>query len=160
MGGGLFSEGRKHEMALNILVNLMNTAAHMTQMQAVANTGAADTTAIRPASGSSGSRATSSGGGGDNNTSQGSSAQFALVSKRLSGMTALPAPDRAEAKSVVTAQGTPSMPVLTTPEDRGSRLDTVTPRLTELDRYAPPDPLPTSPILQAASAYAARSQDF
>jgi len=30
-------------------------------------------------------------------------------------------------------------------------------RASELDRYAPPDPLPTAPILLAASAYAARA---
>lgn len=30
----------------------------------------------------------------------------------------------------------------------------------ELDRYAPPDPLPTAPILQAAASYAANKQEI
>jgi hypothetical protein len=149
-------------MALNIPVNLMSTAAYITQTHAVAS--AADATVIRPASDSGGSRDTSADGGGGS-TEQANKVRRALLSKRLAGPVnaPVPAPDKAEARSVVTAQGTPSMPALVTrdPLNAGGSNTASgvpeTPHQSEMDRYAPPDPLPTAPILLAASAYAARS---
>jgi|GEM_PF-3727250 len=76
-----------------------------------------------------------------------------LMSKLRTTLTTLQSLDRAEPKSVVTAQTAP--PQKQSP-DRPEQAQEGAGRPSELDRYAPPDPLPTAPILLAASAYAAR----
>jgi hypothetical protein len=146
-------------MALNIPVNLMNKLAYVTQVQSTLT--AADTTIVQPTPAGAGAYNSAANGGG-NSAGRDNTAQTQRLSARAPAPNGDVMPDRAEPKSVVTAQGTPSMPLVLSHRSSATPAPSDTPerRLSELDRYAPPDPLPTAPILRAASAYAARMADL
>lgn len=149
MGEGLLFDEKGRKMALNIPVNLMNAA--VPQIQSIGSQDALTITAIQPSAGSKGARGASSDGGGMN---RGSSAQQALLFPQRTTQ----APDRATPKSVVTAQTQSSGQEPTGVTTNGASpkiLTPETPPQSELDRYAPPNPLPTAPILQFAASYAA-----
>ncbi len=136
-------------MALNIPVNLMSTAVPFTHSSSVADMAAAAASlTVQPTSGGAGMGSATSGGTGGDGPSRGETAAFL----RDSGTPALQS-DRAEAQSIVTAKIGP-----TPKTDQASAQQTPAApslRASEIDRYAPPDPLPTAPILQAAASYAA-----
>lgn len=135
-------------MALNIPVNLMNATASVSQPTTTTET-IDMTQTVQPASAGTGARNAASGGGGGYATADDSLPSKTFFAKRAGTVT----PDKAEPKSVVTAQ-TASTDKPTLPQT--SQATQSDPPVSELDRYAPPDPLPTAPILQAASNYAAK----
>lgn len=152
MGGGLlFEKGRK--MALNIPVNLMNTVASPNPVDGP-NTVAVDTVTrntVQPASAGSSTQDTTSDGGGMNNESN--EQQALMFKQRL-----LNTPDKAASKSVVEAQtDQPKQSAEVFPAPVEHRPNIEDHPQSELDRFAPPNPLPTAPILQLAASYAALS---
>jgi len=165
-------------MALNIPINLMSVAASPAQhttYRADPITGTGASGAIQPAASSAGARGAST--DGSNGYGQGPAGQQALAAKNRQHMKAAedkPPPDRAEPKSIVTAQ-LENLPGATlvafgadTERDQPEKSpeiasDIVAPeaaprRQSELDRFAPPDPLPTAPILLAAESYKSASK--
>ena len=137
-------------MALNIPVNLMNTTVPPTQSADAKNT--ANLTAIQPTAGNT--DATDARGTASDGMNRGSSEQLALIFQQRTTQ----APDKADPKSVVTAQtqSDGQEPKQAVTEVELAKIPTPdTPRQSELDRYAPPNPLPTAPILQLAASYAA-----
>lgn len=138
-------------MALNIPVNLMNTAAPPIQ-PSVANDEANTTavTAVQPTSGSATTHDTASDGGGMNRES---AQQQALIFQQRATLKLATTPDKAEPKSIVAAQTGGTEPAQPAEQTKAKAPDA--PRQSELDRYAPPNPLPTAPILQLAASYAA-----
>lgn len=152
-------------MALNIPVNLMNTAAPPAQTttvqpNAVQTNGSSAVVAVQPASASSNSRGTANDGGGMHRNS---AEQQALMFKARTTQAPAKAPDRAAPNSIVTAQ---TRSAAQEPSGRAEKAISApepapahtTPRQSELDRYAPPNPLPTAPILQLAASYAAMTK--
>ncbi|MGJ8597286.1 hypothetical protein [Sulfitobacter sp.] len=141
-------------MALNIPVNLMNTAAPPIQSTGT-GTLATDTvsvSAVQPTSAGANTRGTTADGGGLN---KGSAEQQALIFKQRAAHSDVKSPDKAEPKSVIAAQTQTDQPVRLTAEGAPANPAPIGPRQSELDRYAPPNPLPTAPILQFAASYAA-----
>ena len=141
-------------MALNIPVNLMNTAAPPIQSSATSDAANSTNTVttIQPTSSSASTCDTGAEGGGMNRES---AQQKALMIQQRVTLRLPAAPDKAEPKSVVAAQADRAKPEQ--PIEKAETL-TKTPdglRQSELDRYAPPNPLPTAPILQLAASYAA-----
>ncbi len=141
-------------MALNIPINLMaGTVAPIPSPTASDTSSETDSVAaIQPASTSADARgATADGGlnsrGGSNQASQ-------ILMQRFQGGSLQDAPTRAEPKSVVAAQTTPSLLVTTEPAPKTAQPAALTRTGAELDRYAPPNPLPTAPILKLAESYA------
>lgn len=179
-------------MALNIPVNLMSVAIPPPQSSAPAPTDAAvgGATAVQAATASTNSSSAFT----NNGNGQGPSGQQAQTSKQSSAsQPAKVAPDKANAKSVVTAQiekrSADAVGGLTTarrtaeanqaaartdamlktigdaPKETSITLEKpeqdeapTEKRQSEIDRYAPPDPLPTAPILKAAESYSAASK--
>lgn len=141
-------------MALNIPVNLMNTAAPPIQPNGPTNS-ASDSisiNAVQPASASANARGAASDGGGMNNNS---AEQHALMFKQRMTQDPVPIPNKAEPKSVVVAQtGAPKRTAPQSVQKAEQPTREARPQ-SELDRFAPPNPLPTAPILQLAASYAA-----
>ena len=141
-------------MALNISVNLMSTVSPPKQAQSTANIAAAgaDVNAIQPAGASADTRGASTGSGAD--TGHGSAYQKSA--KRQ--------PDSAEPKSVIRAQAQADADSRTSAAREmdivrnkalidgiaatHTPVDELSERPNKVDRYAPPDPLPTAPILK------------
>jgi hypothetical protein len=139
-------------MALNIPVNLMNVVVPVSQSPAESSGGIA---AIQPAAGSAANRNTSADSGSGFGAGNGGTDQQVLMSKLRATLAKTTTPDRAEPKSIVAAQTAPvAKESGTTPSQKTQ--STSEPRVSELDRYAPPDPLPTAPILLAPSFYTAQ----
>ncbi len=138
-------------MALNIPVNLMNTVTPLSQPPTAVGT-EPSVAPIQPASGSADTRNNASDDSGAR-----SSEQQALLSKRMPSTGTADTPNRAEATSIVTAQVTPKGDP-SKQEQPAQTPKQASARQSEIDRYAPPDPLPTAPILQAAASYAAKSE--
>jgi hypothetical protein len=139
-------------MALNIPVNLMSTAVPNNHASGPAETGTAAAGMVAPtaASARAGDTSPRSGGG---EFGQGGADRQMLMAKLRSTLAVAQRPDGAEPTSILTAQTAPAKE-----QAPGGPAQTseAAPRSSELDRYAPPDPLPTAPILLAAAAYAAR----
>jgi hypothetical protein len=138
-------------MALNIPVNLMSTVA--TQSQALnPSTDAVDASAtIQPTNSSANARDAASGGqtGGGNDLSaptKGSATERASdgVNKKEAKQ-----PDETTAHALVQKTMDANL------ERTAAKAEVYG---SELDRYAPPNPLPTAPILQAAATYATASK--
>ncbi len=141
-------------MALNIPVNLMNTAAPPIQPSGPTNSASYSISinAAQPASASANARSAASDGAGMNNSS---TEQQALMFKQRMTQDPVPLPDNAEPKSVAVAQtGAPNCAAPQSVEKVEQPMREVRPQ-SELDRFAPPNPLPTAPILQLAAPYAA-----
>lgn len=144
-------------MALNIPVNLMSTAAPALQTQTT-SAATVDTAAIQPAGAAADTRGASTGGG--NSAGSGTGQQTFLAPRKAPQ----PKPDRAAPNSVVTAQAQSDLPaaqgakpgmdiartkaftdsVAASAATNWQQMD----RPKKVDRYAPPDPLPTAPILK------------
>lgn len=144
-------------MALNIPVNLMATALPPTQAQTApdATVNSTTLTSIQPASGGAASRGTASDGGAGSGANGSSAQQFQAVLRRAQSAPAQTTPDRAEPKSIVTAQTAPPQPKAAEQPAKAQTPQTEVTIRSELDRFAPPNPLPTAPILQLAASYAA-----
>jgi hypothetical protein len=140
-------------MALNIPVNLMSTVAPPTQAQSASSTAdTGDANIIQPAAKSADTRGASTGSG--SNAGYGNGHHKASI----------PRPEGAEPKSVVSAQaqaasGNQADTTKETAIGRAKALiasvaaapasrDELADRPSKVDRYAPPDPLPTAPILK------------
>ncbi|MEH6646610.1 hypothetical protein [Sulfitobacter sp.] len=141
-------------MALNIPVNLMSTIAPPTQAQSASNTAetGGDTNTIQPVAKSGNTRGAST--GSDSNAGYGTAYHKASI----------PKPEGAEPKSVVSAQAQAASgnQIDTAKETDIARtkaliasvaaapatLNELADRPNKVDRYAPPDPLPTAPILK------------
>jgi len=162
-GGGLLSKMEKRQMALNIPINLtgINAAPAASQTNLSPNSsGAGPTDAVQPAppsSAGSGAAKNDSSGGQPSNQQQAATTRRppqaaptsilaaqtqetsddSLAAARLS---AERAQDAARTKALIEA-------VAATPADRSGLLD----RPKQVDRYAPPDPLPTAPILKQSA---------
>ncbi|WP_298859823.1 hypothetical protein [uncultured Sulfitobacter sp.] len=139
-------------MALNIPVNLMNTSAP--PLQTATNSGAAiaAVTTIQPTTSSAGSSGNAFDGGGLN---KGRSEQHALMLQQRTTQPATKTPTQAEPESIVAAQTQPETALQQTATELPQTSKQNASRQSELDRYAPPNPLPTAPILQLAASYAA-----
>lgn len=179
-------------MALNIPVNLMSVAIPPPQqsVSAPADTAVSSAAAVQPAAASSNTSNTFT----NNGNGQGASGQQAQTAKQSAApQPSRAAPDKAEAKSVVTAQignspfsedgglsaarraaeanqatartdalvksigAAPKETSITLEKPEQEEAPTAK-RQSEIDRYAPPDPLPTAPILKAAESYSAVSK--
>lgn len=75
--------------------------------------------------------------------------------QRVQSDVLLNVPARAEPKSLVNAQTIPSPFVTVEPQPKSEQPAVLAKTASELDRYAPPNPLPTAPILKLAESYAA-----
>jgi hypothetical protein len=140
-------------MALNIPVNLMSTLAQPALISSGTSAApqAEGVGAVAPMKSTSHSRDSASGAGtGQDSNSQ----QMLMAHMRMT----LSVPDRAEPNSIVTALTASPQPTPVRTERSQTTSNTEGARPRELDRYAPPDPLPTAPILQAAASYAARRE--
>ena len=145
-------------MALNIPVNLMSTAIPPVQPTSAANSNSEiSIAAIQPATTGADARGAATDGGGMNNSN---AEQKALMFKQRTTQGAASTPDKAEPKSVVTAQTTPtsltpaaSAPTQSVEKTKTPQAQNARPQ-SELDPYAPPNPLPTAPILELAASYA------
>lgn len=147
-------------MALNIPINLMSAGTPPASSQtAEPQTGPEQSASVQPSAQSSASG--DAAGNNNNSSGQASSEQQAatrrasravpdsvvtaqakegaadVVDERRQG--AVRAQDAARTKALIDA-------IAVTPADKGGLLD----RPKEVDRYAPPDPLPTAPILAKA----------
>lgn len=147
-------------MAYTMPVNLMTTAAPATAAQSnlsgIANINAQ--TAVQPAPASTGSQSAAS----DHNTGgQASNQQQALIYKRATLTSAQL--NKAEPQSVVTAQSATAAQQTALKQEPNAALEKAmvdslaatqpetagqSERVEKLDRYAPPDPLPTAPVLK------------
>lgn len=147
-------------MAYTMPVNLMTTAAPATaahsNLSGIADVNAQ--TAVQPAPASTGSQSAAS----DHNTGgQASSQQQALLHQSASLTSAQP--DKAESQSIVTAQSTTAAQPAAANQEHSPALEKAmvdglaatqpesamqSERVEKLDRYAPPDPLPTAPVLK------------
>lgn len=145
-------------MALNIPVNLMNVLS--TTTQPTQNNEMATVASVQPAKAGEGTQNAASHGNSGDSADRGGTAQFAAMLKKSSMASRTPLPDRAEPRSIVTAQGNPSEQTedQSVPAPAAEVEDISSHRMSELDRYAPPDPLPTAPILRAATSYAAQNK--
>ena len=140
-------------MAMDLPVNLMSTVA---QLNHVLNPVHSDTTAlglgaVQPA------KVGADAQGADSHTARQDHPQqpgFLFQQNRTAAgeQTAL---DRAYPKSVFAAQTVPVEFNVQNTETGPSQTE-MPPRTSEIDRYAPPNPLPTAAILQAATVYAAK----
>lgn len=142
-------------MAMNIPVNLMATAVPPTQVQTAAAIESVTASMIQPAMGSAGARGATADGGAGSSAGKGQAEQRvkALMQQSSSASAAI-TPDRAEPNSVVTAQASPASAQQKQPAEKASVPQVRQQPQSELDRYAPPNPLPTAPILQLAASYA------
>lgn len=149
-------------MALGLPINLMSVAAPPTQSTSAP--AVTDSTAVQPAK-STGDTQDTSAGDSNSNTGNGSAQQQAFPARTATQAK----PDRAAPNSVVSAQAQSdqdaTLAAARRQAERGvdiartkALIDSVaaTPatgsalleRPNKVDRYAPPDPLPTAPILK------------
>lgn len=167
-------------MAVNLPINLMSKAAPPLQSQHLSGPSETGVTAVQPTAASAATRDASS---GDTNGQGSSQQQALTAKRPVPPPPSQATPDNADAKSVVTAQTqnapddglaaarrfaeanqqsartealiqsisvAPKAPALVAEK---KETDAPKAQASELDRFAPPDPLPTAPILKAADSY-------
>lgn len=143
------------EMAFNIPVNLMASLVASAPSPTASDTSstASSVAAIQPASAAASARGATGDGRSNSTASERKTSQMFM--QRVQSGVLQDAPTHAEPKSVVYAQAkrSPLVMVETQPKTEEAAVRTMTG--SELDRYAPPNPLPTAPILKLAESYAA-----
>lgn len=142
-------------MALNIPVNLMAGIGAPTPSQTASDTSSTtdSMTAIQPAFAGADARGATADGESNFGDSRQQTSQRLM--QRMQGDILLEAPARAEPKSVVNAQTVSSPFVTVEPQQKSEQPAVLAKTGSELERYAPPTPLPTAPILKLAESYAA-----
>lgn len=145
-------------MALNIPFNLASIAAAQSQQQGMAAgaASAAKTATVQPAASGADTRGAAS--DGEHSKGQGAGQHWLQLAKPRTSMMATP--DRAAPTSIVSAQtqdqhnkaALQSGPKYDSAATSSAASDSTTHRPDRVDRYAPPDPLPTAPILKHMTA--------
>lgn len=125
--------------------------------------------AVQPTAAGTDMKSSANGSGGGTTSSQGSPEQQAQTIKPRRVMPQSKTPNRAEPASVLGAQTKSKRDVAQSDKEMATvqgmdlertkaLIDPVQDRPNRLDRYAPPDPLPTAPILRDKASAATLSQ--